>query len=204
MVVLASNGLSSPALHQEVRKYIHGGKAALVVTADNEYKAENYHVARVTKELEALGLTVAVFDFDIQTPVELMEYDVVEMIGGNPYYLLQSIKIHGFQDVLKLFAEERILVGWSAGALVIGPTLSLIDQYTPEMNFMGLTDLTALNLTHVQILPHYNKFLPRKSAFEEKCALYENEHGCNVIRINDGDGVIVDNGCIFVIRAEEI
>lgn len=204
MIILASNGLSSPSLQQEVQKYIHGGKAALVVTADNEYKAENYHVARVTKELEALGLTVAVFDFDIQTPVELMEYDVVEMIGGNPYYLLQSIKDHGFQDTLKLFAEERTLIGWSAGALVIGPTLSLIDQYTPEMNFMGLADLTALNLTHVQILPHYSKFIPRISAFEEKCANYEKEHDCNVIRISDGDGAIIDNCCISVIRANEI
>ena len=66
--------------------------AALVVTADNEYKEKNYHVPRGIAELEALNLQVDIFDLDKQDVDLLLNYDVVEFIGGNPYYLLHSIR----------------------------------------------------------------------------------------------------------------
>lgn len=86
-----------------------------------------------------------------------------------------------------------ILIGWSAAAFVFGPTLELINCYSPEMNFLGLTDLKGLSLTQVQVLPHYNKFLSRFDMFEERCCAYEEEHNVSVIRINDGDGVFIDS-----------
>lgn len=61
------------------------------------------------------------------------------------------------------------------------------------MNFLKLDDLSALKLTDVQILPHYSKFLKRYDNFEEKCLEYEKENQCSVFRINDGEGVIIDD-----------
>ena len=49
MLILTSNGLSSEKLLKGASNYIKSGKAALVVTADNEYKEKNYHVERLTK-----------------------------------------------------------------------------------------------------------------------------------------------------------
>ena len=69
---------------------------------------------------------------------------------------------------------NRVLIGWSAAAFVFGiSTLELVNCYSPEMNFLGLTDLRGLSLTQVQILPHYNKFLSRFEKFEERCCGYE-------------------------------
>ena len=200
MIILTSNGLSSDKLINETKQYVRGVKAALVVTADNEYKEKNYHVERLSEELRILGLSAECFDFDFKSPAELMEYDVVEMIGGNPYYLLDSIRKHDFCNVLKSFAEEKVLIGCSAGALVLTPSLDLIDLYTSEMNFMGLNDLSACRLTDVQILPHYSKFIKRYEAFEEKCAEYERSRGCEVIRINDGEGVVINNGMVHIVK----
>lgn len=200
MIVLTSNGMTSDALLQEMKRHIHGGKAALVVTADNEYKEKNYHVGRLTEELRLLGLSVDCFDFDNQKPEELRKYDVVEMIGGNPYYLLRSIIVNGFLDGLKYFSQEKCLIGCSAGAVVVTPSLGLIDRYSPEMNIVGLQNLTACNLTDVQILPHYNKFLSRFENFEEKCRQYETENACTVVRLNDGDAVIIKNEKTHIIR----
>lgn len=194
MIVLTSNGLTSEALLQKMRTHINKGKAALVVTADNEYKEKNYHVPRLKNELQLLGLSVDCFDFDTQSPAELMPYDVIEMIGGNPYYLLDSIRKNEFSSVLQDFAENKYLIGCSAGSLVITPTLNLIDIYSPEMNFIGLRDLSALNLTNIQILPHYSKFITRYDAFEEKCVNYEKQNDCSVVRLNDGDAVIISDG----------
>ena len=202
MLVLCSNGLSSNKLLSFMKERVVDCKtAALVVTADNEYKEKNYHVQRCIKELESLNLMVDTFDLDKQSPELLLNYDVLEFIGGNPFYLLHAIRQSNATDILKDFAEKKILIGWSAAAFVFSPTLELVNGYSPEMNFVGLTDLNALALTKVEVLPHYNKFITRFEQFEEKCSAYEKEHNTIVIRLNDGDGVIVDGEEVIECRA---
>lgn len=193
MLVLCSNGLSSEKILAYTKDKVAFCKtAALVVTADNEYKENNYHVHRCISELESLNLTVDIFDLDKQPADLLVGYDVVEFIGGNPYYLLHSIQQNNAIEILKDIATNKVLIGWSAAAFVFSPTLELVNCYSPEMNFLGLTDLNALSLTQVQVLPHYGKFISRFEQFEEKCRTYEKTHNVNVIRINDGEGVFID------------
>ena len=194
MLVLCSNGLSSGKILAYAREKINYCKTAvLVVTADNEYKENNYHVSRCISELESLGLKVDIFDLDKQPAELLLDYDVIEFIGGNPYYLLNSIREHNAIEVLKDIAKNKVLIGWSAAAFVFSPTLELVNCYSPEMNFLRLTDLRGLSLTQVQVLPHYSKFLSRFEKFEERCCAYEKKHNVHVIRINDGDGVFIDS-----------
>jgi len=201
MLILCSNGLSSPALQAHVRPCLTDcKKAALVVTADNEYKAQNYHVPRCTQELEAFHLAVDIFDLDSDAPELLLHYDVVEFIGGNPFYLLHSIRSHHAEEILQTLAMEKVLIGWSAAAFVFGPTLELVNTYSPEMNFIRLSDLTALALTDTEVLPHYSKFCSRFDRFEERCREYEQAHGVQVIRLNDGDGLCIDNATQELVR----
>ncbi len=199
MLVLCSNGLSGEALLTQMGGKVAGCKtAALVVTADHEYKEKDFHVPRCVGELESLGLQVELFDLDKQAPESLLNYDVVEFIGGNPYYLLSAIRQTNAEPVLREIAARKILIGWSAAAFVFGPTLELVNCYSPEMNFLGLTDLRGLSLTDVQVLPHYSRFLTRFQRFEETCCEYEKIHQVNVTRINDGDGVIIDGEVLTV------
>lgn len=201
MLILCSNGLSSDMLLSQLSsKVVDCKAAALVVTADNEYKENNYHVPRCVAELQSLNLNVDIFDLDKQPADLLLNYDVVEFIGGNPYYLLHAIQSSNSIDILRTIAETKILIGWSAAAFVFGPTLELVNCYSPEMNFLGLTDLSGLSLTDVQVLPHYSRFLSRFEKFEEKCCIYEEGHGVKVIRINDGDGVFIDKEIIICKR----
>ena len=95
-----------------------------------------------------------------------------------------------------------MLIGWSAAAFVFGPTLSLVDRYSPEMNRWGLTDLTGLGLTAVQVLPHYSRFITRFERFEQICAEYEQANGVSVTRLNDGDAVFIDAGAVTLVRAQ--
>ncbi|MCM1254283.1 MAG: Type 1 glutamine amidotransferase-like domain-containing protein [Clostridium sp.] len=193
MLILCSNGLSSEKLLAHLgSKMVDCKTAALVVTADNEYKENNYHVPRCVLELQALNLHVDIFDLDKQSSELLLNYDVVEFIGGNPFYLLYSIRENNAIEILRDIAASKILIGWSAAAFVFGPTLELVNRYSPEMNFLGLSDYSGLSLTNIQVLPHYSKFLIRFELFEENCCIYEREHNVNVIRINDGDGVFID------------
>ncbi len=201
MIVLCSNGLSSKNILKEMSEKTKECKtAALVVTADNEYKEKNYHVERVTAELEALNLCVDIFDLDKFPAEKLLNYDVVEFIGGNPFYLLNSIRKHNASEVLKTIANTKVLIGWSAAVFVFGPTLELVNMYSPEMNFLGLTDLRGINLTKVEVLPHYSKFLDRFEGFEEKCKAYEKKHAVEVIRLNDGECVFIEDDTIRICR----
>jgi len=84
-----------------------------------------------------------------------------------------------------------VLIGWSAAAFVFGPSLSLVNKFSPEMNIMGLSDLTAIGLTDVEVLPHYDRFLSRFDHYEETCAKYEADTGVAVVRLNDGDAVLI-------------
>ena len=43
----------------------------------------------------------------------------------------------------------------------------------------------------MEVLPHYSKFKKRFDRFEERCSSYEEAHGIEVIRINDGEGVLI-------------
>lgn len=193
MLVLCSNGLSSDALIAEMKGHTGAAcSAALVVTADGEYKEKNYHVPRCRDELVRLGLSVTIADIDMQAPEALLRYDAVEFIGGNPFYLMDSIRRNRAQSVLRRLAEDRILIGWSAAAFVFGPTLALAQLYTPELNTVGLSDLSGLALTQTEILPHYGKFLRRFERFEERCAEYERANSRKVIRLDDGEGLFID------------
>lgn len=157
MLILCSNGLTSNKLLEELRKNTSGCKnAAVVVTADNEYKEQNYHVERCVNELTSINLFVDILDIDILPVEKLLDYDIVEFIGGNPFYLLNSIREHTGKAVLEEIAARKILIGWSAAAFVFGPTLELVNRYSPEMNFLELKDLTGLALTNVEVLPHYS------------------------------------------------
>ena len=98
----------------------------------------------------------------------------------------------GSPEILRSIAQNKILIGWSAAAFVFSPTLELVNCYSPEMNFWGLTDLRGLSLTQIQVLSHYSKFLSRFDKLEERCCEYEKEHNVNVIRLDDGEGVFID------------
>lgn len=195
MIALLSDGITSKSLRDALNKCIAPlSSAAIVVTADNEYKECNYHVPRVINELKEYGLNVDTFDLDKQDATELLKYDVVEFIGGNPYYLLNSIRKHNATDVIKQLAEKKVLLGWSAGALVLTPSIEIVNILTPEMNIVDFDGLNGLSLVETHILPHYNKFINRFENLEDICQQYEKENNCSVARLNDGDGIIIENG----------
>ena len=134
----------------------------------------------------------------------LLQYDAVEIMGGNPFYLLNQLRFNNTQSILDKIGKEKILIGISAGSAVLQKSIELIAQYSPEMNKEVLiTDLTGLSLTKVEILPHYNRFSSRFDRFEERAKEYEQKNSCTVIRLNDGEGVIIsDNDSWKVIRIE--
>ena len=187
---------------EKLKEYVAGlSTAIIVVTADNEYKEKNYHIPRCKEELAKLGLNTNIIDIDVESAEHLLNYDVIEFIGGNPFYLIDSIRKSQAEGILRTISKEKILIGWSAAAFVFGPSLALVNEYSPEMNIVGIKNLSGLQLTTAEVLPHYSRFISRFEHFEERCALYEKEYHTNVIRLNDGDGLFIEGRNQLLIRA---
>ncbi len=194
MLLLTSNGLSSPPLLSRAGAMLEGcgGRAAIVTTASVGYKERDRHIPRLMEELRACGLAhVDFFDFDCQSAQDLLRYGAVLLNGGNPFYLLSSMRRAGCAPVMEELARDRVLIGVSAGSMVLGPSLAMAQLYTPEMNAeVGLADLSGLCLTDALVLPHYTKFLARFDRFEERAADYERQTGARILRLDDGRAVV--------------
>ena len=80
------------------------------------------------------------------------------------------------------------------------PTIGIINVFSPEMNQWEITDFSAMNLTDIEVIPHYNKFLKRYDCFEERCQKYEKDKGIRLIRLNDGEGISITQGKEILIR----
>ena len=93
MVVITSNGLSSDKLLYDLFPYTQNLSSAVIVkTASNSVPGEDKSLPWLEDELQMLRLSVEWFDFDTDDPAELLRYDVVEMSGGDPFYLRESIR----------------------------------------------------------------------------------------------------------------
>ena len=93
-----------------------------------------------------------------KTQLPHIEKDIIYISGGNPFNLLYHTKKSGADEILKHLASQNvIIVGVSAGALLLGPHIKIVQFFTPQMNTLDIKDFSALNLTDKLIFPHYNR-----------------------------------------------
>lgn len=195
MILLTSNGLSSKKLIDTVMPYVkENRKVALITTASVGHKEKDGHVPKLKEELGILGLKeIAYFDFDRDPLNKLANYRVIAIQGGNPFYLLRAIKSRKGEKALHKASEEGVLIGISGGALVLQQSLTLIEKIMPMLNQKTkLQDLIALQLSPVDIIPHYSKFLSRDQQLDEKIREYEKNTGISVYPLEDGQGVLIE------------
>lgn len=114
MLILTSNGLSSDNLIKRMTEYCSSlSKAVIVTTASVGYKENDWHIPRLIEELKTLGLSVEYFDFDFQDPKLLLNYDVIEINGGNPFYLLKSMRKTNC-EVIRINDGQAVIVNFDS------------------------------------------------------------------------------------------
>ena len=196
MIFLTSNGLSSPELTDEFRKAIEnrGRKAAVIPTAMEKDKNKDEYIAETINELSAFGFDCDCFYLGVDENEKLLDYDLVYICGGNVFYLMQVIKQCDAQNVIEKVSKSAIIVGVSAGSLIMQKDLVLIKDLIPKMNKrVKLKDLTALNLTNgIEHLPHKTRYINTIDAFEKRVATYKRKTGNEVYCLEDGQGIIID------------
>lgn len=64
---------------------------------------------------------------------------------------------------------------------------------------VNLTDFSGFCFSSIELLPHYSRFITKFERFEERVKEYEIANNCEVIRIDDGQGVIVNSDDYMII-----
>ncbi len=196
MIFLTSNGLTSEKLQAEFRTATEGKgkKCAIIPTAMEKDKDRDIWLEETRTELVQFGLESEMFYFGQDENEKLLEYDVIYICGGNVFYLMQMIKQCCAEPVLTQAAKEKVVVGVSAGSLIMQKDLELIRDLIPRMNKrVKLKDLTALDLTNnIEHLPHKTRYIGIIDAFEKRVKTYERKVGHKVICLEDGQGIIID------------
>ena len=198
MIILTSNGISSPKIKDCFSTLYKNGlrKVAVIVTADPHYREQNYNAVKIKEIFLEMNFQVCFFDIEFKNPEELLDEDLLYFIGGNPFYLLNQIRKTQTDQILRRFLSlGKVISGASAGSVVLGQSIALIEEFNPEMN-IGITDFKGLHLTNVNLCPHYTRYKERYQNFEERIKKVEQTYHLTISRIDDGEAIVDTYGTI--------
>ena len=187
-IFLTSHGFSDEPVCQAFLKLLPKPPqeltVAIITTASVEYKEKNKYAVSTKEYFEELGFKkVSFVDVESGDPKVLKDFDVIYLNGGNTFYLSHHLKKSGADKVLKEIADNTVLVGTSAGAVVLGPDIKIAARFDDERNTIGLKDFSALGLTDIITIPHY------RDELENDIKDFEKENNCQVTRLKDGQAV---------------
>lgn len=90
---------------------------------------------------------------------KLLDSNILAISGGNTFKLLDNLRKSGLDKAIIEFArkDEFVLSGFSAGALVLTPTIEICNLPIYDENQAGLKDFTGLGIVDFEVFPHYEE-----------------------------------------------
>lgn len=119
--------------------------------------------------------------------------DFVFVSGGNTFFLLQEMRKSGFTDLIKSYVDNGLIYGGSsAGSVVAGPDISLVQGLDDPLLAPELTDQKGLSLVDVVIFPHWGSehFQNRY----EKVMKSGYKKGLKIVLLTDDQYLLVNQG----------
>lgn len=141
------------------------------------------------------------FDLTGKTKLEVKQalegVDIIYVIGGNTYYLLEHIQKTGFTEIVKdKIKAGAVYIGASAGAVVACPDIGYIENLD-DPSKADLTDFTAMKLLDFLIMPH----IDHESYSSQIIPIVEKIKKGNqmVIGLKEDQGLVVEGSYLKVI-----
>lgn len=96
---------------------------------------------------------------DSQDAQKILNSNILLLSGGNTFGFLNNLRKSGLDEVVKQFAlkPDFVLAGFSAGALVLTPTIEICNLPNYDDNIVGINDLDGLGIVNFEVFPHYDK-----------------------------------------------
>jgi dipeptidase E len=89
---------------------------------------------------------------------KLLKANVLAISGGNTFTLLRNLRRSGLDAAIIQFVKkpEFVLSGFSAGAIVLTPSIATSGIKGVDKNEVGLKDLAGLGILDFEIFAHYS------------------------------------------------
>lgn len=171
--------------YNKINKDIKELKVLYITTAvDGETDDDRTWMEEEYQTILDLGiLKENIIEYKIGNPVNINDFDVMYMLGGNTFYLLDIIRKNNFDNDIKNFINsDKIYVGSSAGSIILGNSIEVAKDF--DENNINMIDFTGLKLVDGLIVPHCN----RKEEFINKLKNSSNE---KLYLLYDGDGIVI-------------
>lgn len=196
-IILTSNGFNNAGNRsieiEELFREISKGKRILLIA--NAAKQSNKRSRKDVKEnFENIGAKqVCLIELDENNLEEILNYDIVYVLGGDVGELIQLNNTTTFKDYITKFLEKGIYIGESAGSIIMGEDCKWV--YDIKKGSKPKYDKTfesykGLGFTNLRICPHYNEV---SQEIKDKIKKYEIENNMQITRLNDGEFIILKN-----------
>jgi len=151
------------------------------------------------------GIDFKEFDIDGRKEAEIRDFfkdrNLIQVIGGNPFFLLKKVRESGFDTILKdLIKEGYLYIGCSSGSQLMTPSIE-VGAWKEGRDKFGVEDLTTLGYVPFLIKSHYTddkkeevrekmKTLkyPLKILTDHQAILVED---CKYTFVGDGEEVVI-------------
>lgn len=121
---------------------------------------------------------------------KLQSKDVLWLCGGHTYYLRWILKQSGADKIIKtLVAAGKVYAGWSAGAIVAGPTTKYFDLMGDDPKDAPELIEAGLNLTNIVVVPHIDHTDFAEAAAKANEALLN--AGFKTMALKDDEALII-------------
>jgi dipeptidase E len=187
-IVLTSCGIINEKFKEQfygvINKEEAKNKKILYITtaSDGENDSDKSWMADEYKTILDLGFSKEnIHEYKIgQKEININDFDVIYMMGGNTFYLMDMIRKHNFDKVIKKAIDKgTIYIGSSAGSIILGNSVEYALPF--DENNVDLKDFSGLRIIDGIIIPHANRkeeFIRKvKENIDEELYLLYDENG---------------------------
>ena len=109
--------------------------------------------------------------FEELVEIDFNSYSAIFIGGGNTYKLLKGLKDNNiFTNIKKFIENDGVVVGCSAGAVICGRDIDIIEEMDP--NDVNLKDTVGFDVMDgISIFPHYINLKSRLSEEDNKARI---------------------------------
>lgn len=159
-ILITSTGLSFPKAQKKFFEAIKNiqKKNALVITTAAENKSKNKYSILAKKQLLNYRVKkVEFFDLEKNEKVNLSNFGIVYVCGGNTFKLMRCVNNSNFTTSIKKFLKEGgLYIGVSAGSIILGPNIEIAGYgKNGDKNIVNLKNLKGMNILPYSVFPHF-------------------------------------------------
>ncbi len=212
-LVLASQGFMTDEIADSVAKLVGKPLKDINVAVINEAyvaipcnRSKRWMINELSKMANYIGgiidfVNIRAYD-KAEIKKRLQNADLMYIVGGNNFILSDLFKETGFDDLLKEFVKEKVIMGTSAGSIVLGRQIES-DEYWKARYGVANEEIKnkALGLVDFNIVPHYKREDHKQwdKEFLEKTLV---DNPFEVYAVKDEQAIIYDEENVSFIGGE--